>query len=112
MRYRVYLLALLTPSVAAAAAPTNFAEAAQWFLAVLQNGVAILFSLAALGLLYGTIVFLLNGDNESKREEMRPYLFWGIVGIAVLIAMWGLVALLQSSVFGGAFGIPFITPPK
>jgi hypothetical protein len=47
--------------------------------------------------------FFLNGTNESKREEGKQFAIWGILGMVVLLSVWGLVSILLST-FGFAPG--------
>lgn len=41
--------------------------------------------------------FFLHGDDEGKRAEGRQFIFWGILGMAVLFSVWGFVNLLLST---------------
>lgn len=105
------LAAFSTPFIAAAAAPTNFKEFVELLLKILQNAIAILMAALLVGITYGVAVYMMNSDNEKKREEIKGYLLWAVIGIAVVMGMWGLVGIINSTVFGGAIGIPFIKPP-
>ena len=39
-------------------------------------------------------------QNDAQLEEAKKKIMWGIVGIFVLVSMWGLVYLLRVSVLG------------
>ena len=41
--------------------------------------------------------FFLHGADEGKRAEGRQFMFWGIIGMAVLFSVWGFVNLLLST---------------
>ena len=41
--------------------------------------------------------FFFQGADERKREEGRQFIFWGILGMAVLFSVWGFVNLLLST---------------
>ena len=59
--------------------------------------VPLIFSFAALAFVWGVInYFFLHGSDETKREEGRQFILWGIVGLAVLFSVWGFVNLLLS----------------
>ena len=103
----------IAPSLtsAAAATPTNFKSFIELFLAVLQGFISLMFASLAVGILYGVVLYMINADNEKKRTEIRGYLVYAIVGIAVVMGLWGILAILNDTIFGGAVGIPFISAP-
>jgi succinate dehydrogenase/fumarate reductase cytochrome b subunit len=113
LKQQLFALSLLfAVPTAAFAAPANFKEFAAFIVTVLQNIIGILFASLAVGLLYGVVLFLANADNEKKRAEIKSYLLWGVIGIIVVMGIWGILALLHESVFGtGTIGIPQISPP-
>lgn len=48
--------------------------------------------------IYGVVnYFFLNGDNDSKREEGRQFILWGVIGLAVIFSVWGFVSILLST---------------
>lgn len=104
------LIAFLVP-VFAFAAPASLREFAELVVSILQNIISILFVSLAVGLLYGVIVYFANSDNDKKRMEIKGYLLWGVIGIIVVMGIWGILGLLTESVFGTAPGIPQLTPP-
>lgn len=106
-------LALLLPQAVFAAGPSNLRAVAELFMKIMLNVTSILFALLGVGMLYGVVVFFANSDNEKKREEIKGYLLWGVIGIVVVFGIWGIVSIMRYSVFGtSAVGIPQITPPS
>jgi len=103
---------LLVPALAFAQTPTNFVSFAELILNILRGVTTILFAATVLGLLYGVVMYFVHADNPAKREEIKPYLLWAVIGVAVMFGVWGFVQLLYSSFFGaGVVGLPFISPP-
>lgn len=106
-------LAALLPASVSAQAPTNFTEFGELVLRFMSGVISILFALAALGLMWGVIVYFANSDNAQKREQIKPYLFWAVIGITVLFGAWALVGLLYQSLFdSSSWGIPLLSPPQ
>lgn len=106
------LLVLSLPHAVFAAPPANLRDLAEFFMKIMLNITSILFALLGVGMLYGVVMFFAHADNEKKREEIKGYLLWGIIGIVVVFGIWGLVSILRYSVFGtGTVGIPQIAPP-
>jgi hypothetical protein len=60
--------------------------------------VPIIFALAFAVFIWGIVNhFFLHGDEESKREEGRQFILWGVIGMVVLFSVWGLVNILLST---------------
>ena len=58
----------------------------------------VIFALAFLVFVYGVVsYFFLHGGEESKREEGRMFVLWGIIGMVVMFSVWGLVNILLST---------------
>lgn len=111
-KYLIAIIPLTSPLVVFAAAPTDFKEFIELVLKVLQNFIGIGFASIAVGMVYGVVLFLLNSDNDKKREEIKGYLMYGVIASVVTLGLWGFIEILNSTVFGGAVGIPQITPPS
>lgn len=60
--------------------------------------VPVIFALAFAAFAWGVInYFFLNGGNETKREEGRAFILWGVIGMAILFSVWGFVNILLST---------------
>lgn len=60
--------------------------------------VPVIFSLAFAAFIWGVAnYFFFHGGNEEKRSEGRDFIFWGIIGIVVLISVWSFVKILLST---------------
>lgn len=74
--------------------------------------IPLIFALAVIMFVWGTInFFILNAGEEEKRTQGKQFMIWGIIALAVMISVWGLVAIL-----GTTFGIdttflPQVRPP-
>ena len=91
---------------------TTFRGASNVIVTLLQNFITLIFASLSVGLLYGVVVYMMNSDNEKKREEIKPYLLWGVIGITVAFGMWGILTILASTLgWSGGDAIPLIRPP-
>jgi uncharacterized membrane protein YidH (DUF202 family) len=55
--------------------------------------VPLFLTIAALFFIYGVIRYVIAKSGEEKAGA-RNYIIWGIVGIAVILAIWGLANIL------------------
>ncbi|MFA7252279.1 MAG: pilin [Candidatus Paceibacterota bacterium] len=78
--------------------PDNFKELVQdtFIEGILNPIVPFLIGLAVVMFIYGVLLFMFN-DGGEKREEGKQYMIWGIVGIFVMVSVWGLVAILTGT---------------
>lgn len=106
----ILLLFLLSP-VFTQAAPSNFKQVAELFIAILKGFIGLLFASLAVALVYGVLVYFLNADNEKTRGEIKGHLLWGVIGIVVVFGLWGILWILSGTLGWGNVGIPIIRPP-
>lgn len=75
---------------------------------------AVLPILIALGVVYfvwGVITYVIASDEEAKTKG-RDRMIFGIIGLAVIIAVWGLVIILRNTFgLGNVQNINFPTTP-
>lgn len=69
---------------------------------------AVLPVLVALGVIYfvwGVVQYVI-GDSEEAKKKGRDRIIFGIIGLAVIVSIWGLVAILNQTLgLGGATGL-------
>ena len=57
-----------------------------------------LFAIALLYFLYGVLVFILNADDESGRDTGKKHMLWGIVGLFIMVSVYGILGLIIGTV--------------
>ena len=55
--------------------------------------IGVLFALALVYFLYGLTVFIINAGEVSKRAEGRSHMFWGLIGLFVMVSAWALIQM-------------------
>ena len=88
------------PVMAIAAAPTNLQGLIARFQDLINGLVPLAMSLAVLAFIWGLVVYIYNGSNPAKRSEGYTFMVYGIIALFVMTAMWGLVAILNGTIFG------------
>ena len=75
--------------------------------------IPLLFALATAFFVWGAVkFFILDAGEEAKREQGRQFMIWGIIALAVMLSVWGLVSLLTSTFLGNPGSVlPQVCPP-
>lgn len=92
-----------TPTGDGCKAPNNIAELFTFGVCLLTKFVIpFLFALALVMFLVGVLKYVKNGDNEEAREAGRGLMLFGIIALFVMTAVWGLVRIVFTTIFGGS----------
>jgi hypothetical protein len=95
-------LLLLAPSIALAA-PKTFQELVNLLVILMNNAVIVLIVLGLVVYFYGVSTNILHFQEgaSSSWEKIKAYFFWGIIVLFVMVSIWGILQLLQNTLFGG-----------
>lgn len=62
---------------------------------VLTPAITLLFSLATVLFLWGVINYVIGSQgNQTKLEQGKKVMVWGIIGMAIMVSAWGIVGIL------------------
>jgi len=87
--------------------PKDFSGLTSNILIVIGGLVNVAMAFAVMYFLVGVVKYLTQQGNEKARSEAIQTISWGLLGLFVMITVWGLVKLIQQSlVGGGSLGIP------
>lgn len=107
MKKIIYLSLFLFPGLVFAQARfTDFRSLIDFFTqAIVGSIIPLLIGLAIVYFFWGVAKYIKNSDDESEREKARSYMVWGVIGLFVMISVWGLVGVLANT-----FGIRVTVP--
>lgn len=99
MKKIIATLALLAPTVAfAQTRPITDVNSLTAKLTGIGNTViGILIAIAVIYIIWNTLQFIMNASDAEKRAESRTGILWGIVGLAIILSIWGLVAIVTGT---------------
>lgn len=63
---------------------------------LLNNVMPILIALGVIYFIWGVITYVVGGDEESKSKG-RTMMIWGLIGLVVIVSIWGLVSILKNT---------------
>lgn len=103
------LLALVSPSVAFAA-PRTFSEAVNLLVTIIDTGTGLLILAGIVVYFWGISTNILKMKDEGS-QAFKAYFIWGIIAIFVMVSIWGIIELLQNTIFGGDYYSPNVGSP-
>jgi hypothetical protein len=79
---------------------SDFASFVDLILTIIDTAIIpFLFAVAFVGFLYGIYKYFFFSDNERNRQQGRQWILAGIVGMTVMMLMWGLVNVVANTFF-------------
>ena len=97
------------------ASPTNVQTLLGYATCIINNSVIpFIFAVAIVMFIWGAVkFFIINADEEAKRAQGKQFMIWGIIALAVMLSVWGLVGILRSTFDpnGDNSMLPQVRPP-
>jgi hypothetical protein len=91
---------IAAPAIVFAAAPKTFQELANTLVLIMNNAVIVLIVLGLVVYFWGVSTNLFKAQEKGSKE-LNLYLVWGVIILFVMVSVWGILQLLQNSLFGG-----------
>ncbi|OHA00466.1 MAG: hypothetical protein A3C07_01255 [Candidatus Sungbacteria bacterium RIFCSPHIGHO2_02_FULL_47_11] len=103
--------ALLITPFAAAAQINRPLGTAIFILDVLEVVVTIVFVMAVIVFGWGIVKLIIAAGNPTQIQQAKQFIWWGVIGMAILASIFGIILYLQS--FFGVSSIGgVIRPPE
>ncbi|HAQ02877.1 TPA: hypothetical protein DEP30_02450 [Candidatus Nomurabacteria bacterium] len=81
--------------------------------------IMFLFALAVIYFMYGLFQYLISPDNEEIKKTSKKHMFWGIFGMFIMVAVFGILNLILNTlgesrihINNGQYTIDKINPNK
>jgi len=81
-----------------AAGTTDIPELNNIKLYILNPIITFLFALALVYFFYGVFKFIANSGNDAGQKEGKSHMLWGIVGLAIMVSVYGLLNLVVGTI--------------
>lgn len=97
-------LSFFLPAIAFAQSSSQTIDSAQslakWVIDFINNiAVPLIFALSFIFFIFGVFRYFIAGAaNEEKRKSGRDIMIYGIIGIVVMICVWGIVHILTGTI--------------
>jgi small-conductance mechanosensitive channel len=63
---------------------------------IIRSLVALIVGLALIVFLWGIVKYIWKGEDENARKEAKQFMFWGVVGLTVMVSVWALVSMVAN----------------
>lgn len=67
---------------------------------ILNPIIVIMFALATVYFFWGIALYIWNPENEQVREDGKRRMFWGVIGMFIMVSVFGIMRLIISSIGG------------
>lgn len=64
---------------------------------ILNATVPFLIGLGVFVIIYGVFGYITHSADEEKRAEARQFVLWGIIGVCIMLSIWGLISVLTNT---------------
>ncbi len=64
---------------------------------LIESAIPIAFGLAVLGFFYGLAIYIFSAGNESKKEEGKNIMLWGLIALFIIASVFGIIRLFQGT---------------
>ena len=89
--FNTFFVGLLLPFIVLAQNIESVVDAAQ---SVLNIVIPFLMTLAVAVFVWGVIMYISAGGDAEKEKTARGRIIYGLIGLFVLVAFWGLIAIV------------------
>ena len=90
----------------------NLTGIVKFINSILNTATGLIVALAVVYVLYGIFQFVQAGDDDARKEG-RNKMVYGIIGIAVMVSVWGLVKIVINTIGtdnSASYGAPALPP--
>jgi len=67
---------------------------------VLNPLIQLMFAAALIVFLWGVFEFIKGSDSEDARATGKSHIIWGIIGMFIMVSVYGILQILGNTVFG------------
>jgi len=62
--------------------------------------IGLIMTLSVLAFILGVARFMYTSGDDKSRAEGKKMMLWGIIALFLMVALWGVVALVKTTFFG------------
>lgn len=97
MKKILTILAVSLPAVASAQAITDINSLTYKLTNIGNVAIQILIAFAVIYIIFNVVRYIMKADKPEDRAPIGQAVLWGIVGLFVILSIWGLVRILTNT---------------
>jgi cell division protein FtsW (lipid II flippase) len=99
IHYAIGLGLISLPLLVLAQDPGNDAVSLAQFVARFINGqlIPLFILLALVYVIYAAVEFIREKEDSQSKSEKKQQMFWGIIGLFVILTIWSLVGIIENT---------------
>lgn len=79
---------------------SSFSDLVAKFIEIIALAVPLLFAITLLVIIWRVIdAWIIHGGDQTKIDEGKQTVFVGVIALVVMSGIWGILKILQSSLF-------------
>jgi hypothetical protein len=67
---------------------------------ILNPLIRLMFAVALVVFLWGIIEYIKGAGSPDSREQGTKHIIWGLVGLFIMVSVYGIITLFKNTVFG------------
>jgi hypothetical protein len=97
MKKIIATLAVFLPTIVSAQAITDVNSLTYKLTNIGNVVIEILIAFAVIYIIFNAVRYIMSGDKPEERTVIGKGILWGIVGLFVILSIWGLVRILTNT---------------
>jgi bacteriorhodopsin len=97
MKKLIVSIATFLPAIAFAQPITDVNSLTYKLTNIGNTFIQILIAFAVIWIIYNVVRFIIKSDAPEERKEIGKAILWSIVGLFIILSIWGLVRILTNT---------------
>lgn len=97
MKKIIALVAVFAPAIVSAQAITDVNSLTNKLTNLGNVAIEILIAFAVLYIIFNVVRYIMAAEDPEKRKSIGMAVLWGIVGLFIILSIWGLVNILSNT---------------
>lgn len=71
---------------------------------IIDPAILLVFTAGFFLFMWGLVMFMIHLNSGEPKQEDKDHILWGLVGMLVMVAVWGIIGLLENTFGIGRVG--------
>jgi succinate dehydrogenase/fumarate reductase cytochrome b subunit len=108
----VFMVLLMIPVLVFAQDTSELKDTTEGVLRILNIVITIVFVIAVIIFGWGIVKLIMAAGDSAEIKQAKQFIWWGVIGIAILASIFGLITYLREFFGVDSGGANTIIPPR